>query len=209
MRFAWRLTLNFEGFFSSDIKECLDVVLLKGTALRQWLIYFLSHTAASNHRSLEPLAHPSIMLSRHIIFVSVCVRAHVYELILWGFKSRYKRLLRWHLDIRKSAHLCFSGCINRVSLCQSVVYATHPNVTRSPCSLWLNRTLSSSRGHALMCEHRSVYPTPKGRWSFLLGQSHRNVSLGWLIPGLTHSMSLYSLFTWAVAVCESEMCNSW
>ncbi len=64
--------IEFYFFHSDSMKQCLYVVLLKGRELRQWLIYFLSHTAASNHCSMELLTHPSIMLSRHIIYPSAC-----------------------------------------------------------------------------------------------------------------------------------------
>lgn len=70
---------------SDSMKECLYVMLLKESELRQWLIYFLSHTAASNHCSTELLTHPSIMLSRHIISACVCVFVCPYTCVIFFF----------------------------------------------------------------------------------------------------------------------------
>lgn len=158
------------------MKECLYVVLLKGRELRQWLIYFLSHTAASNHCSMELLTHPSIMLSRHIICVCFCCVRLCESVAVWFLGALKAGVGNVRVDILMHArvHICVSQDLKCVCACVCVCLCVRAPSTLDiqmqhvfPCSPWLHLTLSTSGGHTLMCEHGPLRSDLRGRWSSL------------------------------------------
>ena len=139
------------------------------------------------------------MLSRHIISacVSLCVCALVWFTFLFIF------FLRGALKtgVKKNASVdILIFCLLRIWRFEDCARlhvwtpSAHPNETHSPCSLWPDLTLSASGGHTLMCEHRSLCPDLKGRWSFLHGRSCKGTSL-WFLQGLATSV-----FTWSISM---------
>lgn len=185
------------------MKQRLYVVLLKERELRQWLIYFLSHTEPSNHCSMKLFTHPFIMLSRHIIcaHVSACTFVSAY---LWDFRGIWKKVLKvlWCVFRFRNCEcvctwvrvccLCLHVC---KPLCQSSVHTADTNATHPPRSLWLNLTLSTNGGHTLMCEHRSFCPARKADEAFCWAEATKTTP-SWFLQDLAASSSSVSLWSY-------------
>lgn len=124
----------------------------------------------------------------------LCVSVHLCDFFFFFFLRGL-----WKQVLKKCQCGHFDLCLLRIwRLCapsrQNSVRAAYPNETCSPCSLWPDLTLSASGGHTLMCEHRSLCPDLKGRWSFLHGRSCKGTSL-WFLQGPTTSV-----FTWSISM---------
>ena len=192
--------VEFRVYFShsDSMKECLYVMLLKGSELRQWLIYFLSHTAASNHCSMELLTHPSIMLSRHIISACVCVSLRVRALV-WFFFFFLRGLWK---QVLKNASVDFLIVSSR-DLKTVLAFTSELHPRRA--SKWNAFSLQPVAWSHIVSQRRShsnvwtSLPLPgPGRWSFLHGRSCKGTSL-WFLLGPAQCAAT-SVFTWSVSM---------